>query len=119
MALQNSFEHQWFVKKHMFSMEGFQFWLIGGKIQSHFRKKLRRNLEKQTLRRYLYGKQLIGWNAFPLIDWEMLGKFMNIQTQEFKLWNSNTLNQLLQHWEDDESDETMTLRFMPLLETSI
>ena len=31
-------------------------------------------------------KQLISWNTFPLIDWDILEHFMNKQSRAFKLW---------------------------------
>ena len=55
-------------------------------MKSRFRRRLGRHLGIINLRQYLYNKQLIAWNTFPLIDWELLDKYMMHQSKEFQLW---------------------------------
>ena len=85
-ALNYAYENQKFHKHPNLPQEGFQLWMEKKKIHSHFKQEMRKHIGKQNLRKYLYGKQLISWNTFPLIDWDTLESFMNKQSREFKLW---------------------------------
>ena len=84
--LVEAFECNTFVHQPSFPQEGYQLWLGGRKIQSHFRSKIRRHIGHHHLRKYLYDKGHISWHTYPLLDWDTLHKFMLAQSQEFCLW---------------------------------
>ena len=81
-----TFENKGFVSQPVFPKEGYQLWLKSMKIHSHYRTHLRRHIGSKNLQQYLYDKQIVAWNIYPLLDWDVLRSFMNNQTQEFRLW---------------------------------
>ena len=65
---------------------------VGGvKLQDNLLPNIRNWIAKRKLRRYLFEKDHIAWNIFPIIDFKILKKYLSAQSRAFQLW-------FIKHW---------------------
>ena len=86
-----SFEGNTFIPNARFHHEGWTASIGGVKLQDNILPHIRNWIGKKKLRRYLYEKDLIAWNVFPLIDFQSLRIHMSAQSRAYQLWYSK-------HW---------------------
>ena len=81
-----SHENSNFLPNASFHHEGWSVTIGGVKLQDKILPHIRNWIAKRKLRRYLFEKDLIAWNMFPLIDFEILRIYMTSQSRAFQLW---------------------------------
>ena len=74
-----------FIPNTTFFHEGWTASIGGVKLQDNIPFHIRHWIGKKKLRRYLYKKDLIAWAIFPFVDFESLHRYINSQSQAFKL----------------------------------
>ena len=87
----SSYLNNTFLPNTRFHQEGWVVSIGGVKLQDRIASCIRDWIGKKRLRRYLYEKDLIAWNVFPLIDLNTLQIHMSAQSRAYQLWFSK-------HW---------------------
>ena len=81
-----SHENSSFHSNVFFYHEGWSVAIGGVKLQDKILPHIRNWIAKRKLRKYLFEKDLIAWNMFPHIDFEVLRIYMSAQSRAFQLW---------------------------------
>ena len=81
-----SHENSSFLPNVLFHHEGWSVAIGGVKLQDKILPPIRNWVAKRKLRRYLFETDLITWNMFPSIDFEVLRIYMTAQSRAFQLW---------------------------------
>ena len=75
-----------FTPNVLFHHEGWVAKVGGVKLQDNLLPNIRNWIAKSKLRRYLFEKDHIAWNIFPMIDFEVLNQYLSVQSRVFQLW---------------------------------
>ena len=85
-AFDYAYANNTFIPNPKFYHEGWIVSIGGVKLQDNIPFHIRQWIGKKKLRQYLYGKDLIAWTVFPLIDFDTLHKHISSQPQAYQLW---------------------------------
>ena len=86
VAFDKSHENSNFLSNVFFHHEGWSVSIGGVKLQDKILPHIRNWIAKRKLRKYLFEKDLIAWNMFSSIDFEVLRIHMSAQSRAFQLW---------------------------------